>query len=550
MHFRDWKLGKKYGVGVGIVLILMAAGYARSFRQLVSLKADLEAVSRNRLARIIAVSEINRHASDLRMWQLRYASVGDTSARAAQIEGIVDLLDQINANSDTYDLLRSESRSDSAFAEREELLYSRFDHNWDQYQTHSLTLIELSMSGKNDDAVRLLQGEAQTIFDSMSANLLGLVEMNKAFALDAVDRAEANLRALGNASLVLFLVTIAASAVFTFLLARIISRPIRRLATAAEGVAAGDLSVQLSIGSKDEVGQLGSAFNRMTTALQEARERSERQRESIELANRELQTALTQLQEAQQQLILHEKMASLGKLVAGVSHELNTPTGALLSANDVTGRIISRIDKLVEALAPSADPELIRQFTSLLHSIQGSVHLTHDAGKRIQEIVTSLRVFVHLDESDYQVVDLTEGLESSVTLLGSELLSRIEIMREYSAIPKIACYPGQINQVFYGILRNAVEAIDGRGRITIRTSSTADTVTIHITDTGKGIPPNRLEKIYEVGWKAQGERVRMGSGIVTAYNIIRRHGGEFSIDSTLGQGTTVTIRLPLIAKPR
>jgi signal transduction histidine kinase len=549
MRFRDWKLGKKYGVGVGIILILMAAGFSRSFRQLVSLKSDLEAVSRNWLGRIIAVSEINRHASDLRMWQLQYASVSDTNARAAQVEGIVALIDRIIANIDTYEMLRTESRSRSVFVEQEESLYAVFDHNWDQYQAHSLTLIELSMSGRNSEAVQLLSGEAQVVFDSMSASLLGLVEMNKSYALGAADRAESSLQSLRHASLLLFLITIGISAVFSFWLARVISRPIRRLATAAESVATGNLTVQLAVDSKDEVGQLGSAFNRMTTALREARERSDRQRENIEQANRDLQTALDQLQEAQDQLILQEKMASLGKLVAGVSHELNTPTGALLSANDVTGRIVSRLRAVRDALPGAMDSDIRKKLDSLLQSIDGSVQLTHEAGKRIQEIVTSLRNFVHLDEADYQVTDLKEGLESSVTLLGSDLLSRIEIVREYSDIPRVACFPGQINQVFYNVLRNAADAIDGRGRITIKTVSTPDNVTIQILDTGRGIAPSRLNRIFEVGWKAQGERVRMGSGIVTAYNVIRRHGGEFTIESALGKGTTVTIQLPLIVRP-
>lgn len=545
MRFRDWTLGKKYGVGVAIVLILMAGGYARSFRQLVDLKDDLESVSRNWLGRIIAVSNISRGVSDLRMVQLQYATASDTVMHSEQAEELIALIDIINANRDTYEELRQIESAEAQFAEQEEALYAQFDRNWDRYQTYSLSVVEFTMAGKRDDAIRLIGSESVPVFDSMSASLVGLVKTNESYAIGAADRAEENLGKLRHASLVLFSITVAVSIAITFWLVRLISRPIRQLAGGAKRVADGDLTVQLPIEANDEVGHLGQAFNVMTGALREAHERSERQRANIEEAYRELQAALQELRETQDQLILQEKMASLGKLVAGVSHELNTPTGALLSSSDLTKRIVVRVQSIVETLSGTCDPAVVAKLHSLTESLDGNAAVTEQAGRRIQEIVASLRSFVRLDEAEYLTVNLHEGIDSSLTLLGSDMLHRIDIVKEYGDIPEVTCIPSQVNQVFYNILRNAVEAIENRGTITISTRARGDQAIVTIRDTGKGIAQSRLSQIYDVGWAASTERVRMGSGIMTAYNIVRAHKGEFTIESELGKGTVVTIALPI-----
>lgn len=544
IRFRDWALGKKYGLGVAIVLILMAGGYTRSFRQLQDLKSDLEAVSRNWLGRIIAVSNISRNASDLRTLQLQYATTVDPAQHSGPTEGIINLVDQINTNRDTYEELRATPQQGMQPPGREEALYATFDRHWDSYQTLTLSVVEFTMSGQREEALRLLAGEARPVFDSMNISLLGLVETNQSYALGAADRAETSLKRLGHASLILFVVTIAVSILFTIWLVRLITRPIRLMAAGAERVSAGDLSVELPITSRDEIGQLGGAFNRMTVALSEAHERSERQRESIEAANRELQAALRQLREAQDQLILQEKMASLGKLVAGVSHELNTPTGALLGSNDVTKRIVARVIGVLDTLPQSVAGDHTATMRTLLETMTENADLTEKAARRIQEIVSSLRSFVRLDEAEFQTVNIHEGIESSLTLLGTDMLHGIEIVRQYGEIPEVPCIPGQINQVFYNIIRNAAEAIDGRGSITIRTYADGKFVRAEVRDTGRGIAQSRLSQIYDVGWTATNQRVRMGSGVITAYNVIRAHGGDLRIESELGKGTIVYISLP------
>lgn len=545
MRFRDWKLGTKYAIGVGIVLMLMAAGYASSFRQLEDLKSDLEAVSRNWMGRIIAISNISRHVSDLRMLQLQYAVVSDSLLQTEQGQGMIGLIDLINDSRDRFETLRAQATGEMLFAEREEELYEQFDRHWDRYQTYSLSIVEFAMSGETSEALRVLSGDARPVFDSMSVSLSGLVEANEAYALNAADRAESSLRHLRGASLFLFLVTVGVSIAFTLWLGQLISSPLRQLGEGAERVAEGDLSVTLPIESKDEVGQLGKAFNRMTVGLREARDRDLAQRASIEQANRELQSALSQLREAQDQLILQEKMASLGKLVAGVSHELNTPTGALLSSSDLTKRIVTKVEAILNDSTAANQDDTLRKLRSLLQSLDENADVTEQAGRRIQEIVSSLRSFVHLDQAEYQTVDIHEGLESSITLLGTENLRRIEIMRDFGKIPLVNCIPGQVNQVFYNVIRNAAEAIEARGVITLQTRAAEQSVTIRISDTGRGIEAGRLKQIYDVGWATAHDRVRMGSGVMTSYNIVRRHGGEFSIDSEVGRGTTVTITLPL-----
>ncbi len=205
---------------------------------------------------------------------------------------------------------------------------------------------------------------------------------------------------------------------------------------------------------------------------------------------------------------------------------------------------VVRAQTIVESLPPSFADEHAAKLRSLLESMTGNADLTEHAARRIQEIVSSLRSFVRLDEAKFQTVNIHEGVESCLTLLGTELLHGIDIVRAYGDIPEVACIPGQINQVFYNIIRNAAEAIDDRGTITIHTRDEGSSVRIEIRDTGRGIAQSRLSQIYDVGWAATNQRVRMGSGIMTAYNIVRAHAGDLRIESELGRGTAVSILLP------
>ena len=251
--------------------------------------------------------------------------------------------------------------------------------------------------------------------------------------------------------------------------------------------------------------------------------------------------------EMQDQLILQEKMASLGSLVAGIAHEINSPVGTLQSATDVVTRCVNRIESLFAEGKPLEDVSIDGWYQKAFKILKENTVLIAVAGGRIAAIVRSLRNFARLDEAEYQRASLHEGLESALTLLEGALKNRIMVVKEFQAIPELFCFPGQLNQVFMSLLQNATEAIEGPGIISIKTFTKDDFVHIQISDNGRGIAPEKLKRVFDFAFSKRGSRVKMGSGLVTAYSIVQRHKGNIAAESSLGEGSTFTVSLPMSA---
>ena len=239
------------------------------------------------------------------------------------------------------------------------------------------------------------------------------------------------------------------------------------------------------------------------------------------------------------QLIQSEKMAALGLLVAGVAHEINTPMGAIHSNNDIMTRAVGKVRKLLE---PAPDNEVRR-----LLDILGEVCRNNEiATERIMKIVGSLKNFARLDEAERKKVNIHEGIESTLSLLRHQLKNRIRIVKSFGDIPEIECYPNELNQVFMNILVNAAQAIKHRGEITVKTWRGGDRVNIAISDTGVGIPPENLSKVFDPGFTTKGVGLGTGLGLSICYKIIQDHRGAIEAESSK-QGTTFTISIPLNA---
>jgi PAS domain S-box-containing protein len=244
-------------------------------------------------------------------------------------------------------------------------------------------------------------------------------------------------------------------------------------------------------------------------------------------------------------LVQAEKMAALGNLVAGVAHEVNTPVGAISANTDVARRALDLID---EGLADPSIRALVAEKTRMLRAIailRESNDVMKEASERVSKIVRSLRSFARLDEAERQKADLHEGLESTLTLMRHELKHGIEVVKNYGDLPLVDCFPNQLNQVFMNVLVNAVHAMGTRGVLTIRTRAEAGMAVIEMEDTGKGIAPEHLPRIFDPGFTTKGVGVGTGLGLSISYRIIQEHKGTIEAKSELGKGTVFTLRIPV-----
>ncbi len=241
---------------------------------------------------------------------------------------------------------------------------------------------------------------------------------------------------------------------------------------------------------------------------------------------KELQNALKELKETQIQLINSEKMASLGQLVAGVAHEINTPAASIKSNNAIAAKLLPSIE----------DAELKEMLIDLNN-------IDKEAVNRISSIVTSLKKFVRLDEAELQEADINKELDLTLKLIRHETKNRIKIVKNYGEIPAVKCFPNMLNQVFTNILINACQAIKGEGTITITTGYKDKNLIVRIKDTGCGIPLNQLDKIFTAGFTTKCSGVGTGLGLAICSKIIEKHKGKITVNSEVGKGSEFIITL-------
>ncbi|MBD3170823.1 MAG: tetratricopeptide repeat protein [candidate division Zixibacteria bacterium] len=261
--------------------------------------------------------------------------------------------------------------------------------------------------------------------------------------------------------------------------------------------------------------------------------------------NERLESLLDELHRTQNQLIQTEKMAALGSLVAGVVHELNSPVGVLKSSADVTRRSMVKLNSLARSMSIED-----KDFERSLQTVMENTELSASALQRIVKIVSDLKSFIRLDGASLEKYDIHKGLESVLSLLEHEISEGIVIKKDYGEIPKIVCNPGELNQVFFNLIKNALEAFEQRGTITIRTSSIENKIKVMVEDNGEGIPGELIDRIFEPGFSRKGERVKAGMGLFACYNIIEKHAGRINVESEKGKGSRFTIELPVSLERR
>jgi len=388
------------------------------------------------------------------------------------------------------------------------------------------------------------------------------------------------------------------SVLVAYLLSRWLGAPITKLHRTAQQVRDRDFSARVNLNSNDELGLLAETFNDMVTEIRtyagsledknrELETRVEQRTAQLQEKATQLEQTLFELQRTQIQMMQSERMSSLGQLVAGVAHEINNPVnfihGNLAHVQNYAQNLLN-IVHLYQKHYPNPVHEIQTEAAEIdleflqadLVKILTSMKLGTD---RIHRIVVSLRNFSRIDEAEFKVVNIHEGIDSTLLILRHRLHDHadyptINMIREYGELPLVECYPGQLNQVFMNILSNAIDAVEELGAknqnpdwqptIAIATQVIPPThpdslpslapntylrcpsIRICITDNGCGIPTHVKERIFDPFFTTKPIGKGTGMGLSISYQIItEKHKGKLECFSNSHQGTVFVIQIPI-----
>ncbi|HEY5285378.1 MAG TPA: ATP-binding protein [Polyangia bacterium] len=354
-------------------------------------------------------------------------------------------------------------------------------------------------------------------------SILGIMDVQ--MSLEPLDLALADARRRSLLlTIAVMLVVSAGTIAFVY---RIVRRPVMKLVEGTQRIAQGDLDTRIDVTSRDELGVLAAAFNGMTRDLHKAREESTQWSQQLE---QKVVEKTAEIGRIQRQVLLMEKMASLGKLAATVAHELNNPLGGILNYAKLVERVV-RDEKLDEAGK---------------REIQHYITAIQQESKRSGDIVRNLLLFARPSRASFVPVRLSQIIDRSLLLIGHRL-AMASIACDYqpaSGDDELTCDPDQIQQVLVALLVNAIEAMEDGGNLRLTVTPGADAIELVVADTGIGIPEEAIGHIFEPFFSTKDKESGVGLGLAVAYGIVRGHNGTIEVTSRQGQGTTFTVRLP------
>lgn len=298
--------------------------------------------------------------------------------------------------------------------------------------------------------------------------------------------------------------------------------------------------------------------------LAASEEKYRRLAQSLEI---EVEKKTRQIQKSQLRLLQQEKMASIGQLAAGMAHEINNPVGFVISNLTTLNTTIRELTDLLGAYgkltALITDPgeSTARQIKSHLAAIaqlieemdldfvlKDTVSLIDeslDGAKRVKIIVDNMRNFTHPSIETHEKLDINDCLETTLAILSGNVPSQVKIDRRYAEIPRVSGQLREINQAFFNILKNALQAVGEQGQITITTAADEKAVLIQVADSGPGIDAADIGKLFDPFFTTREVGSGTGLGLFQAYSTVNTHGGSISVNSSPGKGATFTVCLPL-----
>ena len=335
---------------------------------------------------------------------------------------------------------------------------------------------------------------------------------------------------------------------------------LNKIVTALMNRAERDMSAKASDFSAFQSGvALENQVRERTQQLEAALRENERVNQALQSEKEEQRILIQKLEEAHNQLLQSEKLASIGQLAAGVAHEINNPIGFVNSNLGTLKNYVDQLMGLIEDISTTIEPLLAgnpkaqkgidalkrkADLDFLREDIGALITESIDGTTRVRQIVQDLRDFSRTGEIAMEWVDLHAGLESTLNVVANEIKYKAEIVRDYGSLPRVECRPSQINQVFMNLLVNAAQAIPQKGRITLKSGCADEQVWISVSDTGSGIPPEIMARIFDPFFTTKPVGKGTGLGLSVSYGIIEKHGGRIEVASQPGEGTTFTVRLP------
>lgn len=277
-------------------------------------------------------------------------------------------------------------------------------------------------------------------------------------------------------------------------------------------------------------------------------------------ASEALQREIDERKQLESQLVQSEKLASLGQLAAGVAHEINNPIGFISSNLGALDGYFKQLQDMLDAYREAENAigssEVIDRLGQLrerveLDFLREDIPLLIKESKegigRVGQIVKDLKDFSRVDSNqEWQWTNLQQGIESTLNIVANELKYKADVVKEYQQLPDIECLPSQINQVIMNLIVNASQAMGPeRGTITLRTRLEGETVSIEVADTGIGIEPDNLQKIFDPFYTTKPVGQGTGLGLSLSYGIVKKHQGDISVRSEVGMGSTFRVELPV-----